>query len=97
MASFALLSPGRGALYTWDDGDGNVYPNTTEQSKSLTYATKGTYNLTVTTANAVSSKANSTTVIVQVAVTGLGVTTATAARGEAHTFQVRGLGPLISK
>ena len=77
-------------MYTWDDGAGTVDTNTTFQSKSLTYAAKGTYNLTVTTVNAVSSKTNSTVVIAQVAVTGLNVTGATAAAsGETHTFQVR--------
>ena len=84
-----LTLAGRGALYTWDNGDGTVDANTTQQSKTLTYATKGTYNLTVTTANAVSSKTNTSVIIVQDELTGLTVTAPTAASGEPHTFQVR--------
>ncbi|XP_076459182.1 polycystin-1-like [Babylonia areolata] len=81
---------GAGALYTWDQvGDGvTVLVNTTDQSKAFTYGTKGTYNLTVTVANAVSSKTNQTEVIVQDKVTGLDVAQATAPAAEPYSFQI---------
>ncbi|KAL8606996.1 hypothetical protein ACOMHN_041385 [Nucella lapillus] len=84
---------GANSVYSWDpngDGTGTTFVNVTDRAKDLSWATKGAKNLTVTTANAVSSKTNVTVVIVQEEVTGLVVTQTTAPAGEAHIVQVSG-------
>jgi carbohydrate-binding DOMON domain-containing protein len=75
-------------VYTWNQGDGGADVNTTTIPRSMTWATKGTYNLTVTTTNPVSFKTNVTEVIVQDEITGVTLTAPVAPKGEAHSITV---------
>ncbi|XP_076441543.1 uncharacterized protein LOC143280679 [Babylonia areolata] len=88
--SLAQHSGASSAKYTWDVTDGSPAVNViSAQSWALTYATKGTYHLNVTIANAINSKSNRTVVHVQDEVTGLNVTAkGVAALGEPHAFQI---------
>lgn len=80
---------GGGSLYTWNTSDGTpAFQNVTNQTLTYQYTKKGSYNLTAETFNAISSKSNSTIVIVQDEVRGLVITTVTAPSKELHTYKV---------
>ncbi|XP_078257383.1 polycystin-1 [Rhinoraja longicauda] len=60
----AQASSGSNIMWTFDMGDGNIFSNLTTATLSHAYMTEGTYTLTVTASNGVSSASRSASVVV---------------------------------